>query len=64
MKTDYKHHTEKQLKEKIEELSFHIMQSYSMAEKAKAKPENRSKMRREIARIKTELKRREDEKDD
>ena len=57
MKTDhnYKNFTDKELEEKIKELILYVMQSYSITEKTKAKRENRTKLRNEIARIKTEL---------
>ena len=58
MKTDhdYTHFTDKELEEKIKELILYVMQSYSIMVKTKAKRENRTKLRKEIARIRTELK--------
>ena len=62
MKTDYKHFTDKELEEKIKELILYLMQSYAIAEKTKAKRENRTNLRNEIARIKTELRKRQNPK--
>ncbi|KKN67362.1 hypothetical protein LCGC14_0462260 [marine sediment metagenome] len=56
MKTDhnYKHFTDKELEEKIKELNESVMSSYTFV-KPQAKSENRTKLRKEITRIKTEL---------
>ena len=59
MKQNYKIQTEEQLTKTIEELNVRVMQTYVFHEGAKEKKENRSKLRKEIARIKTELRRRE-----
>lgn len=56
MKTNYTKFTNEQLKEKTKELLFRIMQSYSIRQKEKK--ENRAKLRKEIARIKTEVNKR------
>lgn len=55
MKTNYKKFTIEQLQEKIEEINMRVMQSYSLMGESKEDPRNRKKLRREIARIKTEL---------
>jgi len=56
MKTNYTQFTKEQLEEKIKELLFRIMQSYPI--KQEEKKANRTKLRKEIARIKTELNKR------
>jgi len=59
MKINYRQFTEKQLKEKLEELEFRLIRASNrrMASK-KEEPGNYSRFRREIARIKTEITRR------
>ncbi len=54
MKTDYTKFTKEQLQDKIIELEMRVMQSHGMVRK-KEKPENRNKLKKEIAKIKTEL---------
>ena len=61
MKIDYKNLTTEKLEEMMKELHDLIMSSYTFI-KPKAKPENRKKMNKEIARIKTEITRRENER--
>lgn len=53
MKTDYTQFTKEQLQGKIIDIEMRIRQSYGMAKKEK--PENRKKLRKEIARIMTEI---------
>ena len=54
-KTDYSKFTEEQLNEKIEDLEFQIMRSYAMMGEATNVKTNRKRLKKEIARIKTEL---------
>ena len=53
MKPDYSRLSKSQIKEKIAELKERIMLSYTVAQKEKR--ENRKKLRKEIARLETEL---------
>lgn len=55
MKTNYKQFTIEQLQEKIEEINMRVIRSYSLVGESKEDPRNRKKLKREIARIKTEL---------
>ena len=55
MKQNYKSQTKQQLAKILEELNLRIMQTYVMHEGAKEKKENRKRLRKEVARIKTEL---------
>ncbi len=57
MKTDYTKFTKEQLQEKIIELEMRITKSHGKVV-IKEKPENRSRFRKEIARMKTELNKR------
>lgn len=57
MKTDYKNLTDEELEKKLKDLFISIQSTYGLSSKS-AKPENRSKIRREMARIKTEQTRR------
>lgn len=61
MKTNYTKYSKPQLKEKIKEFEMRIMKSYGSIEK-KEKKENRKLLKKEIARIKTELNSRKDKK--
>lgn len=54
MKTDYTQFTKEQLQDKIIEFQMRITKSYGKVV-IKEKPENRKKLREEIARLKTEL---------
>ena len=58
MKTNYTQFTKEQLEEKIIELEMRIMQATKKMVSPKEKPENRSRLRKELARIKTELNKR------
>jgi len=57
MKPDYKRTSKKKLEEMIKELDLRIMRTYTFKKEKDLKI--RSKLRREIARIKTELRGRE-----
>ena len=59
MKQDYKSQTKEQLQDKSEELKIRIMQTTRKTISPKEKYEHRSRLRRERARVKTELRRRE-----
>lgn len=52
---NYKEMSNKELKDLIKVLKFQISQSHSFHDNAKVRAENRSNLRKEIARIKTEL---------
>lgn len=56
MKTNYTQFTKEQLEEKIKEFQMRIMWSYGIRQKEKKG--NRTKLRKEIAKIKTELNKR------
>ncbi len=58
MKQNYSKFTREELEEKVKELQLRIMRSHSGVGKAKEDPRNRKKLRKEIARIKTELNKR------
>ena len=59
MKIKYKQFPDKQLEEKLEELKFRLLRASNKNFAAKKeRPENYSRFRREIARIKTEISRR------
>ena len=59
MKQDYKLQTKEQLTISLSNLKLMLMGSYkSLKEKSKVKVEHRTKIRKEVARIKTELRRR------
>ena len=58
-KIDYTHYPKRELKELIKSLKIRLMKTYHFTEGSKAeKPENRKRLRQEIARILTELSRR------
>ena len=59
MKPDYSRLSKSQIKEKIAELTKRIMLSYTVAQKEKR--ENRKRLRKEIARLETELQERQNE---
>ena len=59
MKPDYSRLSKSQIKEKIAELTERIMLSYTVAQKEKR--ENRKRLRKEIARLETELQERQNE---
>lgn len=59
MKNKYSKFTEKFLKEKIEELKIQLMQASTKTTGQKVPVAMRGNIRREIARIKTELRKRE-----
>lgn len=55
-KEDYSKYTKAELKKLIADLMMRIMRTYGFTETKKSeKPQNRKKLRKEIARIKTEL---------
>ncbi len=54
MKTDYTQLTKEQLQEKLKEFEMRVMRSYGIVGK-KEIPENRPRLKKEVARIKTEL---------
>jgi len=58
MKTNYTQLTKEQLQEKLKEFQMRLMQSANKMVNPKENPSNRTKLRREIARIKTELNKR------
>lgn len=60
MKTNYKKMSEKQLQDALKELEMRQVKSFIGGKKEKQ--ENRSRIRREIAKIKTEENRRRNEK--
>ena len=55
MKTNYTQFTKEQLQEKLKELEMRLMQSANKMVNPKENPANRTKLRKEIARVKTEL---------
>lgn len=58
-KTDYTNYPKRELNELIKGLKIRLMRTYHFTEGSKAeKPENRKRLRQEIARMKTELSRR------
>ena len=64
MKTDYEYRTftDKELEEKIEELKLMIMKTHTFTEGKKGVKESGTNLRKEIARIKTELRKRQNPK--
>jgi len=58
MKTNYTQLTKEQLQEKLKELEMRLMQSANKMVNPKEDPKNRTRLRREIARVKTELNKR------
>lgn len=57
-KIDYTKYPEKKMNELSKELKIRIMKSHGFIGKEKEKPENRKRLRKEIARMETELSRR------
>ena len=58
MKTNYTQFTKEQLQDKIKELEMRLMQSANKMVNPKENPKNRTRIRKEIARVKTELNKR------
>jgi len=58
MKTNYTQFTKEQLQEKLKEFQMRLMQSARKMVNPKEDPSNRTRLRREIARVKTELNKR------
>ena len=57
-KQDYKQFTNKKLEEKIEELKLMVMKTHTFTEGKKGIKEGRTKVRKEIAKILTEIRKR------
>ena len=57
MKTDYTKFTDKELEEKIKELVIRLQRTYGFVKKGEKK-ESRKNLKKEIARLKTELNKR------